>query len=67
MGEDVLDGLLYEYTCGQLPRHEWRVELSEAKRCLAQLAVLLLRMRQPLHQTVLVDVLYAAAALARVE
>jgi hypothetical protein len=47
--------------------HVRRVELCEVEGRLAQLAVLLLRVRQPLHQAVLVHELDAAAALARIE
>jgi hypothetical protein len=47
--------------------HAGVVELGEAERGLAKLAVLLLRVRQPLHEAFLVDVFDAAAALARVE
>lgn len=43
------------------------VQLRESERGLAQLAVLLLRMRQPLHQTFLMDELDATTAFARVE
>lgn len=47
--------------------HGGMVQLGEAERRLAQLAVFLLRVGQPLHQTFLVDVFDAAAALAGVE
>ena len=43
------------------------VELGEAEGRLAQLAVLFLRMGQPLHQTVLVHIFDAATAFAGVE
>lgn len=43
------------------------VELGEAERRLAQLAVLLLGVGQPLHQAVLMDELDAAAAFAGIE
>lgn len=42
--------------------HVGRVELGESKRRLAQFAVFLLRMRQPLHQAVLVDIFDTATA-----
>jgi hypothetical protein len=51
----------------QRSRHIGVVELGETKRRLAELAVLLLGVREPLHQAVLVDVLDAAAAFARIE
>lgn len=43
------------------------VELGESEGGLAQLAVLLVGVRQPLHEAVLVDMFDASAALARVE
>lgn len=56
-----------EYVYGQRLGHVGGVELGEAERRLAELAVLLLRVRQPLHQTVLVDKFDATAALAWIE
>lgn len=47
--------------------HLGRVKLREPKGGLAKLAVFLLRVREPFHQTVLVDVFDASAAFARVE
>ena len=47
--------------------HGGMVQLGEAERRLAQLAVLLLRVGQPLHEAFLVDVFDAAAALAGIE
>ena len=52
---------------GYAAGHAGMVQLREAKGRLAQLAVFLLRVGQPLHQTFLVDVFDAAAALAGVE
>lgn len=54
-----------KYMERQMLGHVWRIELSESEGRLAQLAVFLLRMRQPLHQTVLVDIFDAPAAFAR--
>ncbi len=48
-------------------RHVWRIQLREAKGGLAKLTVLLLRMRQPFHQAVLVNVLDTATAFARMK
>ena len=47
--------------------HVWVIELREPKRGFTQLAVLLLRVRQPFHQAALMNELDAAAALAWVE
>lgn len=47
--------------------HGGMVQLGEAEGRLAQLAVFLLGVGQPLHETFLVHILDAAAALARVE
>lgn len=52
---------------GQGLWHARRVQLGESKRGFAQFAVFLLRMRQPFHQAVLVNILDASAAFARVE
>jgi hypothetical protein len=52
---------------GDAARHGGVVELGEAEGRLAELAVLLLRVREPLHEALLVDVFDAAAALAREE
>lgn len=60
-------GAADEDGCWDAVRHAWVVELGESERRLAQLAVLFLCMRQPLHQALLVDVLDAATAFARVE
>lgn len=51
----------------QALRHIGRVQLGEAEGRFAQLAVLLLGMREPLHQAVLVDELDASTAFAGVE
>lgn len=51
----------------QMLWHVGRIEFGESKGCLAQLAVFLLRMRQPLHQTVLVDIFYTPTTFAREE
>ena len=48
-------------------RHVGIVELGEAEGRLAQFAVLLVRVREPFHETFLVDELDAAAAFARME
>lgn len=58
---------LYKDVPGQLRGHVGIVELCEAEGRFAKLAVLLLRVRQPFHQTFLVDILNAAAAFAWVE
>lgn len=47
--------------------HGRMVQLGEAEGRLAQLAVFLLRVGQPLHQAFLVDIFDAAAALAGIE
>lgn len=47
--------------------HLWRIELGEAKGCLAELAMLFLRMGQPFDQAILVNELDATTAFARVE
>lgn len=51
----------------QLRRHVRIVKFREAEGRLAQLAVLLVRVRKPLHEAFLVDILDAATAFARVE
>lgn len=56
-----------EYMERELLRHMGRIEFRKSEGCLAEFAVLLLRMRQPLHETVLVDKLDTAIAFARVE
>jgi hypothetical protein len=52
---------------GYAAGHAGMVQLREAKGRLAQLAVLLLGVGQPLHQALLVDVLDTTTALARVK
>jgi hypothetical protein len=59
--------MLNENMNGKRLRHVGSVELGEAKGRFAKLAVLLLGVGQPLHQAVLVDVLDASAAFARIE
>lgn len=56
-----------KYARRELGGHLRVVELCKPKGRLAQLAMFLLRVRQPLHQAVLVDKLDATAAFARVE
>jgi hypothetical protein len=56
-----------EYMEGQTLGHVGRVKLGEAEGRLAELAVFLLGMRQPFHQAILMDVLYAATAFARIK
>ena len=58
---------LHEHGPRQRLRHIGIVELGEAEGRLAQLAVLLVRVREPFHQAFLVDEFDAAAAFAGVE
>jgi hypothetical protein len=51
----------------QLGWHIGIVEFGKAERRLTQLAVLLVRVREPFHQAFLVNILNAAAAFAWVE
>ena len=43
------------------------VQFCEGEGCLAEFAVFLLRVGQPLHQALLVHKTYAPAAFARIE
>jgi hypothetical protein len=63
----VYYGAAKEDPRGEVLWHIWRVQLREPERGFAELTVLLLRVGQPLHQAILVDMLDGAAALARVE
>lgn len=65
--DQVPGHVMDEYVERQMLGHVRRVELCEPERSLAKLAVLLLRMRQPLHQAVLVDIFYTTTTLARKE
>jgi hypothetical protein len=61
------DGSLYEDGGREALRHVRMIEFRKAEWCLAELAILLLRMGEPFHQTVLMDELDAATAFARIE
>lgn len=61
------DRVAEEDAGGKILRHVWRIQLCKPEGGLAELAVFLLRVGQPFHQAVLVDVLDTAATFARVE
>lgn len=61
------DSFTHEDEDGKLLGHVRVIELGEAKGRLAELAVFLVGVGQPLGQTVLVDKTDASAAFARVE
>lgn len=65
--EEMEHGAADEDGFGDAGGHSGSVELGEAERRLAKLAVLLLGVREPFHQALLVYIFDAAAALARVE
>ena len=56
-----------EYIERKVVGHVRRVELSETEGRLAQLTMLLLRVGEPLHEAILVNILNATATFARVE
>lgn len=61
------DDLLEKDGQWQIGRHRVIIELCEGERCFAEFAVLLLRVSQPFHQTLLVYETYASAAFAWIE
>jgi len=60
-------GTAEEDGCGYAMGHARVVKFCETERGLAQLAVFLLRVREPLHEAFLVHIFDASAAFARVE
>ena len=52
---------------GKVLWHIRRIQLCKSEWRFAELAILLLRVGQPFHQAILVDVLDGTAALARVK
>jgi len=64
---EIPDQLLKEHGPRQRRGHVGAVELGEAEGRLAEFAVLLLGVGEPLHQAVLMYMLDAATAFARIE